>query len=499
MATQQFGKYQVTEATNWSGLTTGNHLYNFFGGDPQRLTDVTIRMLAASNLNNLDTMLMSLPVKQVENDADFTWQLIGNDDKNVALLYAYTNTSTQTAITSGDNNVGANGVRIYLVFPEAYFTDVNVIVGEKNEIYQFRILAEPTRTAGGWVYETQLMGENTDGVPGEELVSGKRFSKEFSPVERELSIKGGEVHFNTPIDMRQSFTTLRMEHKVPGSMFNKRVGTAIEGRDANDKLHRFNTWMYYAEWQLERQWSQEKARACMYSRSNRSADGTYHDKGKSGFMIKQGSGIREQMEVSNTSVYSTFNLDSMVSIMSDMSEGSIDMKNRTFLVKTGERGAIQFSKSVTADSAGWVALRGDNPANIFRTTSPLHQNSLSAGYQFTEWLAPNNIKVRLEVDSYYDDKVRNKQLHPNGGVAESYRYDILYMGSEDQPNIQKVMHNNSEHFGYKAGFRNPWTGEANNQHMGHMEDSAIYTKYGSFAVVVLDPSRTASMVPDLLV
>ena len=27
-------------------------------------------------------------------------------------------------------------------------------------------------------------------------------------------------------------------------------------------------------------------------------------------------------------------------------------------------------------------------------------------------------------------------MHPQGGVAMSYRYDILYIGSMDQPNIQ---------------------------------------------------------------
>ena len=35
------------------------------------------------------------------------------------------------------------------------------------------------------------------------------------------------------------------------------------------------------------------------------------------------------------------------------------------------------------------------------------------------------------------DPVRNKILHPNGGVAFSYRYDIMYIGTMDQPNIFK--------------------------------------------------------------
>jgi len=27
-------------------------------------------------------------------------------------------------------------------------------------------------------------------------------------------------------------------------------------------------------------------------------------------------------------------------------------------------------------------------------------------------------------------------MHPNGGVAMSYRFDILYIGTMEQPNIQ---------------------------------------------------------------
>lgn len=492
---QQLGKFQMTEATNWTGLTTKNHLGALFGQKPQIFSKTVIKLLASSGLNNLDTVLSKLPVKRMETDDDFTWKLVGNDDKNVPLLYAYQ--TAGTPITSGDNNVGASGTYIYLVFPEKRFSDVNIIVGEKNEIYQFRVISDPTRTAEGWVYETQLMGQNTSGVPGEELIANKRFSKDFSPVEDTMSIKGGEINFASPIDMRQSFTTLRMEHKEPGNNLNRRVASQIAAVDLRGNKSEFSTWMQYCEWQFERQWSQEKSRACMYSRSNRSADGTYHDIGKSGFYIKQGGGIREQMEVSNTIFYNDFNLDLLEGILSDMVEGKLDMNEREFIIRTGTRGASQFSKAVTAEASGWVALRGDNPANIFKTPSELHSNALKVGYQFTEWEAPNRIKVKLEVDALYDDKVRNKLLHPKGGVAESYRYDIMYMGPEDEPNIQKVETQTGELRGYSNGFRNPFTGETNTL-MTTMEDSATYTRYGCFGVTVLDPSRTATMLPTIL-
>lgn len=496
----ELGRFQMTEVKNWAGLTTKNHLGLMFGQQPQVLTKAMIKILSASGVNNLETVLQRYPVKRVETDDDFTWKLIGSDDRNIPLLYAYVSTPA-TPVDSNDGNVGIDGNIFYLVFNEKYFSDVNVIVGEKNEVYQIQILEDPDRSVDGWVYKCKLMGFNASGIPATELLAGKRFSKEFSPVEDTMSVKGGNIHFTTPIDMRNSFTTLRMEHKVPGNMLNRRMATTIEGQDSNGELKSFTGWMQYVEWQFERQWAQEKARALMFSRSNRSADGSYYDIGKSGFYIKQGAGIREQMEVSNTEFYNEFSLELLESILNDLVEGKTDVNDREFLIRTGTRGASQFSKAITELGKGWMNLRGDNPANIMKTTSPLHSNALTAGFQFTEYLAPNGIKVKIEVDSMYDDKVRNKILHPLGGVAESYRYDILYMGSQansSEANIQRVETSMGEIRGYLAGMRNPFTGEVNNMHQGTMEDSATYTRYCNLGAAVLDPGKTATLLPTIL-
>ncbi len=54
-------------------------------------------------------------------------------------------------------------------------------------------------------------------------------------------------------------------------------------------------------------------------------------------------------------------------------------------------------------------------------------------------------------------------MHPNGGVAMSYRFDILYIGTMEQPNIQLAkIKGQEEARGYRWGFRNPWTGQMNN-------------------------------------
>ena len=473
----------MTQAKSHAGLTTKNHLGAMYAQKPQMLSNVVHKMLSAAGVANLDTLLNSLPVKYVDSDDDFTWKLVGSTERNIPLA--------ADATQVGDE--------ILLTFGERYFSDVNVLVGEKNELYQFRVLDEPEAQGTNYVYRTQLMGADK-AMPASTFMAGHRFSKDFSPVEDTMSIKGGDITFSSAIEMRNEFTTIRMEHKVPGNMLGRRVSSKIVGLDAKGDIKETEVWMQEVEWRFEEAFSREKARALMFSKSNRDENGTYHDIGKSGFVIKQGAGIREQMEVSNTTYYNAFSLDLLESLLQDLSEGKLGFSNRNFILRTGERGAIQFHKAVMGDFTGWQSASQNNPAVVKGASSELGSNAVQlAGYQFTEWLAPNGIKVSLEIDPMYDDKVRNKIYHPNGGVAESYRYDVIYVGSSEEPNIQKVMIKGQEEFrGYSAGFRNPFTGDINNQFMGTMEDSATYTRYATMGVAVIDPSRTIALIPSIL-
>ena len=98
-----------------------------------------------------------------------------------------------------------------------------------------------------------------------------------------------------------------------------------------------------------------------------------------------------------------------------------------------------FHKAVLQEVSGWTQFLFDNNSisAVRKSSSPLHQNALGAGFQFVEYMAPNGVRVKVEVDPYYDDPVRNKIPHPNGGVAMSYRFDIMDIGTMDQPNIFK--------------------------------------------------------------
>ena len=499
-------KYVMTKGKHWSGLTTRNHLGNIYQNKPQVASKITGVLLQSAGLKNLDTILSKYPVKYIDDEGDFTWKLVGAHERNIPLLKA--ELASNPGVTVTNEVCGAGRSEIFLFFPEKWFTDVHVIAGNKPDLYQYRILKEPEQVAvNEYKYTVEVWGgsETLLGVPAAELLAGEKFSIEGAPVERTMSIKGADINFSSPFTLKNTISQLRLEHTMPGNMINYKMNNNdvlyanIESLDAAGKKQVTTVWQQEVFWRFEQHISRLKAYTTMFGKSNRAEDGEFLNTGKSGFKIEAGSGIREQMDVSNVVLYNSFSLAVLEDMLHNLSEGKLDFSERSFVLRTGERGAAQFSRAVDLDGSAWSKATAQNPATIRSASSPLHSNAFKAGYQFTEYEFANSIRVMVEVDPMYDDKVRNKIQHPLGGVAESYRYDILYMGSQEEPNIQKIAIKGMEDIrDYQAGFRNPFTGQVGGGNMGRMEDSATMTAYCMLGAMVKDPSRTASLVPTIL-
>lgn len=498
MAVNLLGKFQTREFSYWKGLTKDNHLGAIFQKAPQKATNLMVQLLAYQRGKTLDTLLNQFPTREFENDEEYTWEVIGSSRRNIPLLEA----RDEDGVVVEDNGkmIGAGTTPFYLVFPEDWFADGEFIVGNLNEVYQFRVLGDARMEGTNAVYKVELAGGNTEGVPAERLLAGEKFSIEAAFVESELSRKVGDVRFNSSVAMRNEFSTIRIQHKVPGNKINKKLAVGIPVVD-NGKVTTMNMWMHYVDYEVEQQFSDYKNNALAFGRSNRNANGEYMNVGKSGVSIKTGAGLYEQMEVANTMYYNQFSLKLIEDALYELSAAKLGMGDRYFLIKTGERGAIQFHKAVLKEVSGWsqFTLNGDALGIVQKTQSNLHSNALSAGFQFVEYKAPNGVRVKIDVDPYYDDPVRNKIQHPLGGPAFSYRYDIMDIGTMDQPNIFKcAIKGDTEYRGYQWGLRNPFTGEKNNPYMSFDEDAAVIHKMTTFGICVLDPTRTLSLVPAVL-
>lgn len=79
--------------------------------------------------------------KEFEDDSEYYWDVIGSSRRNIPLLEARDENGIK--VESGKPNVGVGTTPFYLVFPEDWFADGEYIVGNLNEVYQFRILGDP--------------------------------------------------------------------------------------------------------------------------------------------------------------------------------------------------------------------------------------------------------------------------------------------------------------------------------------------------------------------
>lgn len=462
-----------------------------------------VQLQAWQRGKTLDTILSQIPTREFDEGSEYFWDVLGSSRRNIPLVEA--RDENGTPVTSASGMVGAGTAPFYLVFGEDWFADGEYIVGNLNELYQFRILGDPRMEGTRAVYKVELAGGNVDGCPAERLLAGERFSIEAAFVEEELSRKVGDIRFSTPISLRNEWSTVRIQHKVAGKRLNQKLAVGIpmmsttESGETTTKVA--NMWMHYVDWELECQFADYKNNAMMFGRSNRNINGEYTNIGKSGSVIKTGAGLLEQMEVGNTFYYTDFSLALLENALYELSAGKLEMNKRFFLIKTGERGALQFHKEVLREVSGWTQFVLDNSSVgvVQKSSSNLHQNALGAGFQFVEYLAPNGVRVKIEVDPWYDDDVRNKIMHPKGGVAQSYRYDIMDIGTMDQPNIFKCKIKGwNEIRGYQWGLRNPFTGQVDNYNMSYDEDSAVIHKMDKLGVCVLDPTRTMSLIPAIL-
>jgi len=476
-----------------------------------------IRVMEHNLGASLESFISRFPKKYYENDAEIIWQLIGSANRNIPLYEVRDHTGTKQE--TGSVILGANGRPFYLVFQEDWFYEGNTIYGPYLERYPVRVIAPPVQEGTNFVYKVELMNGSTTGVtidaglfyPGTKFNAGPNF------VEKELSRNVGGLRYAAPITMRNEFSRIRLHDKQAGNLIDKKLAIAIpkefipnggQGlRTTKNSDGSFNLWMHLVLWTFEKQFAEDKNWALVYGRSNRTSTGEYLNYGKSKNVIQTGAGFREQAGYGYKHYYNTFSIKLLEDALLMLSTGSIPLTDRVFVVETGSWGMYLAHKAIATAVSGWMPAEyfgssAANPALIEKVKTEYHQNSLAAGFQFTEWRAPMGITVKFKLNTMNDDPQRNTILI-DGHPAESERFDIYYLGTQSgEPNIQlAAVRGQEEMRGYRWGpFRNAYTGQLNNDSYGTYdgEDSCEIEIMATLGVTILDPTRIYSLIPNIL-
>lgn len=483
---------QETFPTDFGGLVTENNLNALLAAKVQNASEIMSRIYEVNCDMDLDMYLRQEKVKILPTEDDFRWNLQGNENKNIPLIEARL-TSGGSAISSTDQ-LGLGVTRFFLVFPEAYFSATNLIIGNREQ-YPIRICENPIPDGSNWEYECEIfLSDLTAFIPYDEVQANVRFSKEWSATEQTLSKRGGEVNYTSPFSFRNCFTNTRMQATYPGNMLNRPVEFKWVTLGANNKPQVHKTWMEYADWVFRKQVRAERCRALMFARQNKDANDVYRNIGDSKFQIRQGSGIREQMETSNSIYYSNFDIDKLTETIIDMTAGKFGQDKRKVLLRTGTWGMYQFHKSLENKTQLYTPL--------FDTNRLVYSgDNITYRGQFFNYRGPSGVEIGVQLEPMYDDQVRNKIMSSHGpGVAESYRYDIMFSGTVDgEPNVQLVLPSKDESIlKYILGMRGPYDLKNTNSIVSTPEDGYSVHTQEIFAAMIKNPKLTAQYIPSEL-
>lgn len=485
---------QKYEPKDWTGLTTENHLGALFAIEPQLVTSLIENIYQVNLGDDLISFMNQFPVEHLEDDRPYEWMLQGADEKNYPLVASYADFDKNVLPA----NAGINITRFVLEFPERGFEATDVIVGNKPDLYKLRVVADPVPAGTNYLYMVELVtGDSNLSVPAEDVAAGTKWSKEYSLVEQTLSTRGGLTSHTSPFRMQNVMSMIRKQYTVPGNMIRKGKNKplAFSWKDQSGKTQ--TAWINKLDYDFMVQCRREMARLLMFGTSNKKADGTYGNAGDSGFEIRSGAGLREQIAPSNKFMYNNFDLDYLTETLLGLSVGKLPEDKRRFVLGTGEYGMYQFHKAAEEKASNFTP--NFNQDRIYKSGD----NKMGYRGQFLEYKTVNGITVELMHVPQYDDPVRNKLYHPDGGLAESRRYTIMDFGTADgDANIKRVaMKGDEEIFKYIPGLRDPYS-PYNNLTKPGMASTSVdgYEVHKAYigGIMVKNPMRMAEYIPNIL-
>jgi len=456
---QKLFNTQKYRPKDFNGLVHDNHLSSIFQQKPQMLNAMIRNIYKNEMGQSMVNFVNQFPLETVPHEnLKYEWMLKGQEEKNVPLVDAETQSGASQSAGTFPAAVGANRERFYLIFAEPFFDETEVIKGETDD-YHF-LIKNKEEFGGRYKYEVELVNDDLEiAVPREALAKGKKFPKLGGLVPSTLSHKGFGPYFTSPFAMENRLSQLRMEYTVPGNMINKGKNEPLEF-NFSFRGKETSVWVNYIDLVVLAMAEESMAKMQLYGKKNWGRDGTYlnfDDYNK--FDIASGAGFFDQIAPANRHLYNTFDLDYMVDAAMDMSIGKISRDDRGFTIVTGERGAKEIHKQIEQKQGNSWTIVSDALVNWKTDGGNLGtKNTRGYGVQFNEYQSYNGIHLKVKIADFMDNDRFFPARHPSGkGIAESHRM-IVMPSDPAAAGIARVRPQDQEDiYAYQGGLRDPFT------------------------------------------
>ena len=421
-----------------SGMTESDHLSAAYLTEPEKMDAVLAYAFGTQNETVLSMLTGGIGNTRFVSNREYTWELHGQTERAIVVSGPI---STGASIGKGSQpfswkmEEGIFQISDNLVSDDGTMCRVSNVVFNGIEYIYTAVLTDPDPKK--FINATQLE-------------TGARFSKDFSTVE-EFSDKGGGTDFVAPMTLKNQLTTLRKHYAVSRSAATDVMVIELFSEDGKST----KLWTKLAEWTALAQWYKEIDRSFIYTVYNKDPQGYVRLKGKNQRPVYHGAGVRQQISPANKYYYAKLTYDAMDEFLLDLSYNA----NRwggdyNFVALTGKMGIREFNRAVLERQKELGITITNSGTFITGTGSDL---TLTGHFKSVEFL--NGVSLTVKEFSPYDDKVRNRTLHPTTKKPiESYRFTILNFGTvKGKANIRKVAKQNSENaMWYVAGSTTPF-------------------------------------------
>ena len=423
-----------------AGMTESDHLSQAYLTEPERMDAVLAYAFGTQNETVLSMLTGGIGNTRFITNREYTWDLHGQTERAVVI----------TGVMANATNAGKNNTPFSWKMEEGIFQVTDNLVSDDGTMLR---VSNVQYNGIDYIYTAYLTDPDPSKfIASTQLISGARMSKDFSTVE-EFSDKGGGTDFVAPMTLKNQLTTLRKHYAVSRSAATDVMVIELFSEDGQSTKF----WTKLAEWTALAQWYKEIDRSFIYTVYNKDPQGEVRLQGKNNRPVYHGAGIRQQISPANRLYYTKLTYEILDEFLLDLSYNASRWGgDYNFVALTGKMGIREFNNAVirrqnelgiTVTSAGtFITGTGDNL-------------TLTGHFKSVEFL--NGVTLTVKEFSPYDDKVRNRTLHPvTKKPIESYRFTILNFGTvKGKANIRKVAKKNSENaMWYVAGSTDPFGG-----------------------------------------
>lgn len=477
---------QLYQTQNFSGLVEENMLARALMTEPHKISNMlsyVMGNLDTQYSNTIDALTKGVGrVEEIEN-REYKWKLqIDSEHSPMIQKAEWAGSVIDPSSTTQTPGLGNTAIKIWLA--EKWFGVGAILAFDKRD-YQVRVQSEPYQDGANFVYTVVIAnGDYASYVPPSQFAAGKRLSREFSAY-GEYSDEGDIVNFQSPTELKNHLTTMRLTVDVTGSAAATRMVIEMKDPKSGKKTA---LWADMALWRALRQWYEMRETQLVYSKFNGNSTGTTDLIGTNGRPIYIGSGLMEQIAPAHTRNYTSLTLPMIDDFLFDLSYNKLGNGQRKFVALGGEMATKELDRCLKDAASGYNLID-----TKFITGSG---NDLTFGGQFTTYKGVNGMELTIKHLPLFDNVAKNRQLHPvTKRPLESYKMLFLDYGMRDgRSNIRKIVRKGRENvMWYVCGSTVPTGVPSGNMLRSNAKDGYSIEFLSEEGLMIEDPSTTGML------